>query len=62
MSSDRFKQLDATEALYGLNVKFSFTMDDVDDLMKKESLYPDDVKNRVKEIISMQMHKYQYLF
>ena len=61
--SDRFdEQLEISEVLYGNNIYFYFTDKDVDRILAKTDIYSDDVKNRVKDIISEQKRKYSYLF
>lgn len=61
--SDKFdEQLEISEVLYGNNIYFHFTDKDVDRILAKTDIYSDDVKNRVKDIISEQKRKYSYLF
>lgn len=55
------EQLEISELLYGDNVKFYFTKKNVEDIIDSISIYDQDIKNRVKEIIFQQMRKYQYL-
>lgn len=55
-------QLDTSEALYGKNLSFSFTKKDVRELVEKVSIYSEEEKARVEEILYAQMRKYQYLF
>lgn len=55
-------QLDIAEHLYGTNLHFEFTKKDVVDLLKNVELYPQDVKERVMNVILYQMDKYAYLF
>jgi hypothetical protein len=55
------EQLEISELLYGDNVKFYFTKRNVEDIIDSISIYDQDIKNRVKEIIFQQMRKYQYL-
>ena len=56
------EQLDAVEALYGQHLKFNFTGKDVRTILEAETEYPKEMKKRVGELISLQQHKYQYLF
>lgn len=56
------EQLDASEALYGLNLKFDFDMDKVSDLIKKEDCYGPEIHRRVEQILEYQIGKYSYLF
>ena len=55
-------QLDASEELYGKNLRFHFTKKDVSNLLKKEQLYSEEVKKRIEDVLFYQMDKYQYLF
>jgi len=56
------EQLDVIEKVYGRHIRFNFTKTDVDNIIDRNTQYSSEVKNRVKEIIYYQMHKYQYLF
>ncbi len=56
------EQLDVAERLYGQHIKFNFSKKNVENLLKEEKYYDKDIKDRVKEIIYLQMRKYQYLF
>lgn len=60
--SDFDEQIDLAERLYGKQIKFTFTKADVMDLLEKEMYYPDDIKNRVAELLTDRMRKYSYLF
>ena len=60
--TDFDEQLDIVEKKYKINLKFSFCKKDVSDLLDKVNEYPQEVKDRVKEIIFIQMRKYNYLF
>ena len=60
--SDFDEQLDISEALYGENIRFMFSEKDVQRLLEKADIYPEQQKNRVETIIRMQMRKYRYLF
>lgn len=55
-------QLDAVEALYGRQVTFDFSKQDVIRLINGEPYYPVDIKNRVEDVLLYQMQKYTYLF
>lgn len=56
------EQLDIAERLYGQHIRFDFTIKDVLRLMDEEMFYPQEVKERIVEILHHQMRKYQYLF
>ena len=60
--SDFDEQLDISESLYGENIQFWFSEKDVQHLLEKADIYPEQQKNRVETIMRMQMRKYQYLF
>lgn len=61
-SMDFDEQLDAAEALYGRHIWFSYSRREVFELLKKEEYYPENVKERVYDILMEQKRKYQYLF
>lgn len=60
------EQLNVSEILYGENIKFNFTKNDVEEILSlyngKESIYSSEIRDRVKTIIFEQMRKYPYLF
>ena len=56
------EQLDIAEVLYGQQVRFHFTRNDVEELLEKEKYYPDEIKKRVLEVVLEQKRIYQYLF
>lgn len=56
------EQLDYVEKYYGHNLYFGFSKKDVEEILAEEQIYPQDIKERVKNIIYYQMDKYQYLF
>lgn len=59
------EQLEISEILYGMNIIFSFTKNDVENIffdMKLTSMYSKEICDRVKTIIYDQMRKYPYLF
>jgi len=55
------EQLDISEAKCGVNLKFSFTKEDVDVLIDNAQIYTQEEKNRVRTILYTQMRKYAYL-
>ena len=55
------EQLDISEARYSVNLKFSFTKEDVDELLEKATIYSEEERNRVRTILYAQMRKYAYL-
>ena len=62
ISTDFDEQLDVSELLYKINLKFSFTKQDVRELLEDVAEYSIEEKNRVEAIIYEQMRKYKYLF
>jgi hypothetical protein len=56
------EQLDISEKLYGGQLKFSFTKKDVKVLLEAATIYPEEVRKRVEDVIYLQMEKYGYLF
>lgn len=60
--SDYDEQLDISEKLYGNQIRFSFSKEDVHELLQKVTEYTEEEKARVETIIYMQMRKYQYLW
>ena len=55
-------QLDISEMLYGGQLKFTFTKKDVKKLLDAATIYPEEVRKRVEDVICLQMEKYGYLF
>lgn len=62
LGEDFDKQLDASEWLYKANLKFHFQKKDVKNILENATLYSEEEKERVEQIIYLQMKKYQYLF
>ena len=60
--SEFSEQLDISETLYKMNLKFRFTKKDVKELLANAEIYPEEIRNRVETIIFAQMRKYKYLF
>lgn len=56
------EQLDLVEKIYGQHIQFDFGEKEVEELLKQEKYYPDEVKERVREIVLSQRRKYSYLF
>lgn len=55
-------QLEASEKLYGYNIKFDFSKKDVEGLLDAGSNYSAEIVERVKSIIYDRMRVYNYLF
>ncbi len=62
ISADFDEQLDLSEKLYGNHLKFHFRTKDVSDLLDEISIYSQEEKDRVRDILLSQMKKYAYLF
>lgn len=60
--TDFDEQLDISEELYGVNMKFEFTEKDVRKLLEGATEYSQEEKRRVERIICAQIRKYSYLF
>jgi hypothetical protein len=56
------RQLDVVEQLYGQHLHFHFGRKDVEKVLAEENHYPEEIKQRVLNIIMYQRGKYQYLF
>ena len=56
------EQLDISESLYKMNLKFRFTKKDVTELLANAEGYSDEIRKRVETIIFAQIRKYPYLF
>ena len=55
ISSEFDEQLDISESLYKINIRFQFTKNDVTELLEKAVEYPEEIRNRVEMIIFAQM-------
>ncbi|MCR5113141.1 MAG: hypothetical protein K6A63_04325 [Acholeplasmatales bacterium] len=64
ISLDFEEQTNVSEILYGENIHFKFTKKDVEDILNSQdaSIYPIEIRERVKKVIYEQMRKYPYLF
>lgn len=56
------EQLEASEMLYGCNIRFRFSKKDVECLLEAVNIYPNEITERVKTVIFEQMSIYGYLF
>lgn len=61
ISSSFEEQLFAAEELYGNQLFFSFTKNDVAKVLTDAAQYPPELRQRVAEIIYQQMRKFEYL-
>ncbi len=55
-------QLELSEIMYGGNLRFKFTKEDVRSLLEHVTAYSEETKRRMEDIVYAQMRKYQYLF
>ena len=62
ISYDFDEQLDAAEELYGQQIEFYFTKNDVNEIIRKTDIYGEEEKERILTIVLQQMRKYKYLF
>lgn len=62
VSTDFDEQLEAAEALYGRQLTFHFTKQDVDDILQNANVYGEKERERVRSVLYWQMRKYAYLF
>ncbi len=56
------EQMDVSEDVCGMNLHFSFTKKDVEQILNEIPGYSDQEKERVRDILFEQMRKYKYLF
>lgn len=56
------KQLEISERLYGQNIKFNFTYNDVHNILEKADIYSPEIRQRAEDIIMEMRRKYKYLF
>lgn len=56
--TDFYEQLEAAEDLYGTQIRFKFT---IKDIQTAASVYPQEICSRVEALLRIQMRKYAYL-
>ena len=56
------EQLDAAQDLYGEAVSFSYGEREIRQLLEADTVYPEEIKQRVYTILLQQRRKYQYMF
>ncbi len=56
------EQIDIAEQLYGIQIQFFYDVRVIDQILSEEPYYPEEIKQRVKELLIRQRKKYQYLF
>jgi hypothetical protein len=56
------EQLDVAERLFGQQIRFSFGGKEIEEALRREPYYPEEIKSRVETILRQQRRKYAYLF
>lgn len=56
------EQLETAEKLYGDNISFSFGYKDVKAIVDAADIYPEDMRQRVTDIVMSMRNRYGYLF
>ena len=56
------EQLDTAQELYGEAVSFSYGEREIRQLLEADTVYPEEIKQRVYTILLQQRRKYQYMF
>ena len=54
--------IDSLEELYACNITFSYTEEDINNILKEVTIYDEDTIKRVKQVLIYQRNKYQYFF
>lgn len=61
-SQDFDVQLEVSEKHYGRNIRLGFSRADVDRILASVTIYPDEIRERVRKILYDRIRKYGYLF
>lgn len=56
------EQLVIAESFLGVDIKFSFTDKDIHEIVEQGTIYSEEIRKRVEEILCLQRRKYAYLF
>ena len=56
------EQLDISEELYGCHLQFHISIKEIEEIFSQEELYPQNVRQRVRDVLLESRRKYQYLF
>lgn len=59
---DFIESVDAVESLYGTNLLFNYSNDDIDEVLDSVDIYDDEIVQRVKQILKYQKQKWNYFF
>lgn len=60
--SNFYEQLEVFENLYGVQISFNFDKNVIKKILENDINYSDEIKQRVFDILMIQISKYQYLF
>lgn len=56
------EQMEIAEKLYGENLHFSFGYNEVETVMEKTAIYPEEIRRRVIDVVMEMKRRYSYLF
>ena len=59
---DFVSQTDQADQMYGMQIRFHFGEEQVREIMAEEKYYPEEIKERVINVLLEQKRKYRYLF
>lgn len=59
---DLDEQLDIVESLFTTDIRFNYTEKDIHQIICNATIYSEEIRKRVEEILCMQRRKYAYLF
>ena len=60
---DKFEEaLEAVEVLYGNRIRFQYNYDTLTEILNCEPYYPEEIKQRVRAVLTEQKRRYGYLF
>ncbi len=62
LSDDFDEQLDCVESVYGTCLKYDFGYNELISIMENDTVYTEEIKKRVVDIIMERRRKYKYLF
>jgi hypothetical protein len=61
-TDDFYEQISIAEKLYGINISFSFTYNDVKHIIDAADQYPLEIRQRVLDTVMEMRRRYEYLF
>lgn len=56
------EQMEIAEKLYGENLHFSFGYNEVETVVEKTAIYPEEIRRRVIDVVMEMKRRYSYLF